>query len=476
MHDEPRVAQTMLKRLALLASFFSPLAWAQVAIPSTPAGEVFAEWLASFNAADVERIARFQSTYRRETPVDDVMDWRRSTGGYELVALDAPTSTSLTATLREVELPDSRIRFEMTVEPGAPARIATLEVEPLPAPRLEEESALAALVARVDALATQDRFSGAVLVSRRGRILLERAWGRADRAAGKPNTIDTQFRLGSMNKIITAVAVLQLVEDGKLSLDTPIASYLPDYPNQDAAAKVTIRHLLTHRSGIGEISFNDSPEFTLPAEFIARRDAMQTPADYVRQYAGRPLGFEPGSKTEYSSLGFMVLGRLVEAASGRSYYDYVQQHVLDVAGMSRTGSLPESTPVVGRAVGYLRHDEQWKANDDTLPYRGSPAGGGYSTVGDLLRFSQALADGKLLSTAMFKEATRLQSGWQGFGFEVLGEGALVNYGHGGMAPGMNAHFRIFPDQGYVIIVLSNFDPPAAGLVYSYLYERMPVVD
>jgi D-alanyl-D-alanine carboxypeptidase len=474
MQTRERMARVMRMGVALAALLCPCALLAQVQIPSTPAGEVFGEWLASYNAADVERIAQFQRTYRRETPVADVLDWRRETGGYELEVLDAPTPTSLTATLREVELPDSRIRFQLTVTPGTPVRIASLDVEQLPTPRLDEATALAALVARTDALVEQDRFSGAVLVSRNGRVLLERAWGLADRTEGTPNTVDTQFRLGSMNKIITAVAILQLVEAGKLALDTPIAAYLPDYPNKEAASKVTIRHLLTHRAGIGEIGFNDSPEFRTPAEFIARRDAMKTPADYVRQYAGQSLAFEPGTRTEYSSLGFMVLGRLIEHASGEDYYDYVQRHVYDVAGMSVTGSLPETTPVAQRAVGYMRQGGAWVANDDTLPYRGSPAGGGYSTVGDLFRFSQALSSGKLLSPAMLTEATRLQSGWQGFGFEVVGEGALANYGHGGMAPGMNAHFRVFPDPGYVIVVLSNFDPPAAGLVYAFLHDRMPI--
>lgn len=476
MQKEKRAARTILMGLALAALLLPAAVFAQVAIPSTPAGKVFGEWLTSYNAADAARIAEFQRTYKRVTPVAEVLESRKETGGFELAALEAPTPTSLIATLREVELPDSQIRFQMTVEPGSPARIASLSVEPLATPRLDEVAALAALVARTDTLTEQDRFSGAVLVSRHGKVLLERAWGWADRPAGTPNAVDTQFRLGSLNKIITAVAALQLIEAGKLSLDTPIAGYLSDYPNKDAASKVTVRHLLTHRAGIGESGFNDSPEFKAPAEFIARRDAMKTPADYVRQYAGQSLRFEPGSQTEYSSLGFMVLGLLIEHASGESYYDYVQQHVYDVAGMNATGSLPETTPVANRAVGYLRQGEKWVANGDTLPYRGSPAGGGYSTVGDLLRFSQALQDGKLLSPAMLAEATRLQSGWQGFGFEVVGEGALTNYGHGGMAPGMNAHFRVFPDLGYVIIVLSNFDPPAAGLVYSFLHDRMPVTD
>ena len=461
----------------MLAALLTPaVAFGQVTIPSTPAGKVFDEWLSSFNAADPTRIAEFQRSYDRKTPVMEVLEQRKETGGYKLVGMEAGSPTSLMATLQEVELPDSEIRFQMTVEPGSPSRIVTLEVNPLPVPRLDEAAALAALAARTDALVRQDRFSGAVLIARNDKVLFERAWGLADRANETANEVDTQFRLGSLNKIITAVAALQLVEAGELSLDEPIAAYLPDYPNKEAASKVTVRHLLTHRAGVGEIGFGESPEFNTPAEFIVRRDSMQTPADYVRQYAGQKLRFEPGSETEYSSLGFMVLGALIEHMSGKSYYDYVQAHVYDVAGMKDTGSLPETTPVPKRAVGYMRQGEALVPNVDTVPYRGSPAGGGYSTVGDLLRFAQALQGGRLLSPGMVAEATKLQSGWQGLGFEVVGEGALATYGHGGMAPGMNAHFRVYPALGYVIVVLSNLDPPAAGLVYSFVHERMPVGD
>lgn len=470
MIRQPFLALVMVAAMALMPI----LATAQPPIPDTPAGQVFDQWFTSFNAADAARIAEFQRTYARETPVEDVLQQRAETGGFTLVALESASPDQLSATLQEVELPDSRLRFDLTVEPGSPHRITSLDVEYLPTPRLEEAAVIAAVVARADALAKQDRFSGAVLVARGDKVLLEKAWGLADREQGTPNIVDTRFRLGSMNKIVTAVAVLRLVEAGKLALDTPIGEYLPDYPNPEAAAKVTIRHLLTHRAGVGEIGFGESPEFKTPAEFIARRDAMRTPSDYLAQYAGQALAFEPGSQTEYSSLGFMVLGALVERASGQDYYAYVQQHILDVAGMARTGSLPETTPVEGRAVGYLRQGQAWVPNGDTLPFRGSPAGGGYATVRDLHRFVQALQAGKLLSPAMAAEATRLQSGWQGLGFEVVGEGALASYGHGGMAPGMNAHLRVYPQLDVTIVVLSNFDPPAAGLVYSYLHERMPV--
>jgi len=442
-------------------------------IPPTAAGSVLTEWLVGFNSGDRNRIAAFQETYKRETPVDDVLQQRRETGGFELESVESVSPTRVVAVLHEALLPDSRIRLDLTVEPAPAKAIAKLDVEYLPVARLSEFEFPSALDAYVQRLVEEDLFSGAVLVARGERILVRGAWGLADRERNLANKQDSQFRLGSMNKIITAVAALQLVEAGKLSLDTPIGDYLADYPNKDAAVKVTLRHLLTHRAGVGEIAFNDSPEFSSPAEFIARRDAMRTPADYLRQYGSQPLQFEPGTTTEYSSLGFMIVGALIEQTSGQTYYDYVQAHVLDVAGMGSTGSLPESDSVPDRAVGYTRHGEALVPNGDTLPYRGSPAGGGYSTIDDLLRFSHALRAGKLLSPEMTAEATRLQSGWQGLGFEVMGDGDLLNFGHGGMAPGMNAHFRVFPALDFTVVILSNLDPPAAGLVHSFIFDRLP---
>jgi CubicO group peptidase (beta-lactamase class C family) len=112
-------------------------------------------------------------------------------------------------------------------------------------------------------------------------------------------------------------------------------------------------------------------------------------------------------------------------------------------------------------------------NTDTLPWRGTAAGGGYSTVGDLLRFAQALEAGKLISKAMLTEATKPQSEDYGYGFGVEGEGALRSYGHGGGAPGMNGDLRVFPQLGYVVVALSNLDPPAATRVADYFVLRMP---
>ena len=247
-----------------------------------------------------------------------------------------------------------------------------------------------ALAARADRLAGKDQFSGAALVVKDGRVLFSHAYGLADRKRRIRNTLRTRFRIGSMNKMFTAVAILQLVEAGKVKLSAPLGQYLPDYPNREVAAKVTIHQLLTHTGGTGNISFRDA---------LAHRKELRTHADYVERYGKRGLEFEPGSGWAYSSYGFLLLGVVIEKVTGQSYYDYVQQHVYAPAGMTRSGSLPEDQAVADRSIGYTKPagTTTWVPNTDTLPYRGTSAGGGYSTVEDLARFADALLSHELLS-------------------------------------------------------------------------------
>ncbi|HEY0087001.1 MAG TPA: serine hydrolase domain-containing protein, partial [Allosphingosinicella sp.] len=160
--------------------------------------------------------------------------------------------------------------------------------------------ALPALVEAVEARAAQraadDRFSGAVLVAKDGRVLLEKAYGPADRAAGKANTPETQFRFGSMGKMFTAVSIMQLAEQGKIDLEAPIGRYLPGYPNQDVAGKVTVAHLLSHSGGTGDI---------FGPEFDKHKAALRSTNDYVDLYGARAPEFAPGARASYSNYGFI---------------------------------------------------------------------------------------------------------------------------------------------------------------------------
>jgi D-alanyl-D-alanine carboxypeptidase len=361
------------------------------------------------------------------------------------------------ATDARIELPDTK----------EPSRALNLVLH-----RLTEADALKALAARADKLARDGEFAGAVLVAKNGHVLFTHAYGLADRKRGIPNTLRTRFRIGSMNKMFTAVAALQLVEAGKLELTAPLGKYLTDYPNRDVATKVTIHQLLTHTGGTGDIF---GPDFDL------HRTELRTLADYVHLFGKRGLEFKPGSSWSYSNYGFILLGRVIEKVTGQSYYDYVRQHIYNPAGMTRSGSLPEDRAVPDRSIGYMKPPgaTAWTPNTGTLPYRGTSAGGGYSTVEDLGLFASALLDHKLLnrdSTEMLITG-KVDTGngaRYAYGFEddrdADGNGWV---GHGGGAPGMSGDLRIYPKTGYVVAVLANIDPPAAQRISEYLDPRLP---
>jgi CubicO group peptidase (beta-lactamase class C family) len=293
----------------------------------------------------------------------------------------------------------------------------------------------------------------------------------ADREKKTPNTLKTRFRLGSMNKMFTAVATLQLVQDGKLDLKAPFGNYLSDYPNKDVASKVTIEQMLSHTGGTGDI---------FGPEFDKNRLELKTLQDYVKLYGNRGPEFEAGSRWKYSNYGFLLLGVIVEKVSGQSYYDYVRDHIFKPAGMTATASEPEDQVVADRSAGYMRSDSGgWQLNTDTLPYRGTSAGGGYSTVEDLLKFATALQKNKLLNPQYTEMLTTGKvetpgGGKYAYGFQDATVNATRCFGHGGGAPGMNGELKICPGPGYVVAVLSNLDPPAASRVADFITNRLPV--
>jgi CubicO group peptidase (beta-lactamase class C family) len=336
-------------------------------------------------------------------------------------------------------------------------------------PHLSESELVAAVRKKLDEVVTADRFSGAVLVASKDKPVFAQAYGLADREKKTPNTLKTRFRLGSMNKMFTAVATLQLVQNGKLDLKAPFGKYLTDYPNKDVASKVTIEQLLTHTGGTGDI---------FGPEFDKRRLELKTLQDYVTLYGSRAAEFEPGSRWQYSNYGFLLLGVLIEKVSGQSYYDYVRDHIFKPAGMTATASDPEDQTVSERSIGYAgMGGSGWRPNTDTLPYRGTSAGGGYSTVEDLLRFATALQTHKLLNAQYTEMLTAgkvdTPGGKYAFGFQDQMINGTRCFGHGGGAPGMNGALLICPVPGYVVSVLANMDPPAASRVADFITNRLP---
>jgi D-alanyl-D-alanine carboxypeptidase len=436
----------------------------------------FSAWLSNFNAGDRARMDEFLKSYWPSRNLDEEMAFRQRTGPLRLRALQEATPTRLSGFVEAVDS-DDVAWFSLVLEPHGARHITTLSVRLVPRPpemqvaRMNEAETLAALRSRLDQDSAADRFAGAVLVTKKGQTLFSDAYGFADREKKVPNTIDTRFRIGSMNKMFTGTAVLQLVQAGKIDLTDTLGKYIPDYPNRELAAKVTIHDLLTHTGGTGDI---------FGPEFDAHRPELRTLNDYVALYGKRAPSFEPGSRWEYSNYGMLLLGVVIERASGESYYDYVAQKVFKAAGMTRTGSEPESEVVPDRSVGYMHRpgSGEWAPNTDTLPYRGTSAGGGYSTAGDLVRFAEALLDDKLLDAGhtqllMTGKVSMPLGARYAYGFEDARKSDGTGWiGHAGGAPGMNADLRVFPSSGYVVVVLSNLDPPAAQRVSEFLTLRL----
>jgi D-alanyl-D-alanine carboxypeptidase len=453
--------------------------------PGTPAAHQFAAWLDAFNSGDRDALSQFLDKNFPTHPrsVDDEMNFRQRTGGFEFKKAEESTPTRFTGLVKERDS-DQYARFEIEVAADEPHAITKMGLRAIPRPsdvplpRMSETDALAALRTQVAKDAAADKFSGTVLVAKDGKPVFVEAYGLADREKKIPNTLDTRFRIGSMNKMFTAVCVLQLVQAGKINLTDPLGKYLPDYPNKDVASKVTIHQLLTHTGGTGDF---------FGPEFDKHRLELRTLEDYITLYGKRAPEFEPGSRWEYSNYGFLLLGVVVEKVSGQNYYDYVRDHVYKPAGMTSTGSDPEDQVVQLRSVGYTKDDgpgpgaaanSQWHPNTDTLPYRGTSAGGGYSTVGDLLRFANALEGHKLLDAHYTELLTTGKvdtpaGDKYAYGFGEQMRGAVRCFGHGGGAPGMNGNLDICPQSGYTVAVLANMDPPAAQRVSQFISNRLP---
>ncbi len=330
----------------------------------------------------------------------------------------------------------------------------------------ETDNTMRELETYLDNLSAEDKFSGAVLVAKNGVPIFKKAYGLANKNMNAANNTETKFNVASMNKMFTAVAVAQLAERGKLSFDDTIGKHLPNYPNKSVADKVTIHQLLTHTSGMGNYQTE---------KFFEQLDKTKTLTELLSFFASEPLAFEPGAKFQYSNAGFAVLGLIIEKISGRSYFEYVRENIFKPAEMNNTDSYEKGTGVKNLAIGYTRMnldgskpapDAPRRENTQNLPLKGTSAGGGYSTVDDLLKFAAALQNHKLLSkkfteivtTGKFDVGGPAGKYAYGFGDKIFNGKRIV--GHNGGSLGIGANFDMFPELGYTAIILANYDPPA----------------
>ena len=358
----------------------------------------------------------------------------------------------------------------------------------------------------LDARVAMDRFSGAVLIAQGDQILYQRAVGVANREQGTAMTLDTRLEIASMTKLLTRIAVWQLVQAGKLSLSDTVGKFLPGYPNAVVRSQVTVEQLLAHRSGIGSF-WNET--------YMRSLAELRSTDDYLALFQHDSLLFAPGTGEAYSNGGFVVLGAIIERVTGNSYHDYVEEKILRPAGMTRTAPYDRRGSRENTAVGYtsqplggpmpagdrrlagqtptpgtsgqggaprlrlmgpdgreLSPEEAREAmarraassaprrpNTEVQPGRSGPAGGHLTTVGDLFKLAQALTQHRLLDSA---HTVAL------FGARyATGEDFRANGG----GPGVNAEFSLYP-SGYLLVVLSNYDPPGATDVAEFIRSKL----
>jgi CubicO group peptidase (beta-lactamase class C family) len=305
------------------------------------------------------------------------------------------------------------------------------------------------------------RFMGAMLVARDGKILFENGYGWANAEWQVPNTARTKFRLGSVTKQFTAVAVLQLVEKGKIALDDPVSKYYAAAP--EAWSKVTVFHLLTHTSGI--------PSYTGLPGFIQNkaRDPL-TPEAIVKLSHDLPLEFAPGEKFAYNNTGYVLLGYIIEKVSGMRYADYLRRNVFDPAGLADTGYDVSGEVLSRRASGYsgtVNALRNCKYLDMTLPFA---AGALYSTVEDLFRWDQALYSEKLISAASREKMFTPFKNNYGFGWAITKSDGRLQQAHGGGIFGFNTYVLRSPEDRIYVAVLSNLESPLPGKIAKDLAE------
>lgn len=432
-------------------------------LPDTPAGKTLGKFLAALNSGNQATMKQFhKETGGDETNANEDFDFYQRTGGLTPHSVTKSNEFEIEVLARKKNDGDW-IKFGIVIGSKPPYEVQELRVNQASAPEGEssrkesgaspskapsasksEAEFLQELPNWLDKQSAEDQFSGVVLIAKKDKAIFQKAVGLADKTAKTPNRVDTKFNLGSINKIFTQIAITQLIEQGKLSWEDKLGKLLPDYPNKEAAEKVTLKHLYEMQSGIGDF-FGKKYDAT-------PKDRIRTINDYLPLFADQPLAFEPGTNRVYSNGGYIVLGAIIEKITGQTYYDYVREHIYKPAGMTNTDSFLSGAKTPNLAEGYRRNEKGERvSNVDTRPGRGSSAGGGYSTTEDLLKFANALRENKLLNPQNSRR--------------ILGRAAVA-----GGAPGINAELEVAPE--YTIIVLGNYDPPNAANVSRYIRSQL----
>lgn len=291
-----------------------------------------------------------------------------------------------------------------------------------------------------------ERFSGSVLIAQKGQVLLSKGYGMANLELNIPNTPQTVFRLGSVTKQFTAMAILQLEERKVLNVADPVEKFLPGYPQ---GARITIHHLLTHTAGI--------PNFTFFPEYQKAKLQPSPPLKTIALFREKPLEFAPGEKFNYSNSGYILLTAIIVKASEKPYEQFLKENIFNPLKMENTGYDNSSRVVKNRSRGYSRRNDKIVNApfiDMSIP---AGAGGLYSTVEDLYLWDRSLTTDKLIGRPALERMFTAFLNNYGYGWEVTSQFGRKRLSHGGGIEGYSANFSRYPDDDVCIIVLSNYD-------------------
>jgi CubicO group peptidase (beta-lactamase class C family) len=446
-------------------------------MPAGKIGERIESIIKTVNSDDPDRIVRFMNeecaaSFRDFAPMEEHVDvWRgvyMETGGLDFHSIRTyvPERTEETVVILKdrhfgswhglvIRFEDEKEYLVAGLQFTGARKPTNVEEEPL-----NEARFLETVEELVDGLISRGIFSGTVLVAKGDDVLLEKAGGEASRRFHVPNRLDTKFNIGSMNKMFTATSIVQLEEKGMLSFNDPIDKYVDEsWLSKEYTSKITVHHLLTHTSGLGSYFTED---FVRGSRTLYREidDFKPLVRDEVPE-------FEPGEGWRYSNTGMLLLGVVVESVTGESYFDYVRKNIYGPAGMTGSDCYEMDYPVENLAIGYSPapgNKYGWQNNLFKHSIKGGPAGGGFSTVGDLHRFALAILGGRLVSKESLETMWTPQgSPRYGYGFGITEGPAGKVVGHSGGFAGINGNLDIFVDSGYIVAVLANVDNGASPL-------------
>jgi CubicO group peptidase (beta-lactamase class C family) len=443
-------------------------------MPGGKKGERIQSLIATVNSNNPDQIRRFMNEectekFRNfasmEEHINVFLGFRRTTGGVDFHSIRTyvPERKETIVILKDRNF-DSWRAFVMTFDKSEDLLIAGLNFNIARTPSnmkespLTEKQFLQKITDVIQRICEQDVFSGTVLIARGDELLLTHACGEASKRFHVPNNIETKLNLGSMNKMFTATAITQLVEKGLLSFEDTIDKHVDEsWLPKEITSKITVHHLLTHTSGLGSY-FNET-------YMKGSKGLYRKVNDFKPLLKGEKPAFEPGKRFRYSNTGMLLLGVVIESVTGQSYFDYIRKNIYKPAGMKNSDSYEMDYPVENLAIGYspdLKSKYGWQNNLFKHVIKGGPAGGGFSTVGDLHRFARALQTGKLVSADSLKILLKDHSGeGYGYGFGIVEGPSGRVVGHSGGFSGINGNLDIYLDKGYIVAVLSNYDNGAS---------------